>query len=225
MAYYVFLGVIPLPITPGELTIKTPSGNKTVRLINDGEINILKSPGLREISFDFLLPQQKYPFANYSLGSYTAAVAIPALNLLNESNIPFQFVVSRLATGDVPGFFTNIKCQIESLEYKEDANAYGRDVMCSICLKEYKPYGDKHFDIMGAVGVATALAGTAVAASKTRSSESKVSPKQYVVKKGDTLWNICKLQLGDGSKYKEIAELNNLENPDMIYPGQKLRLG
>lgn len=225
MAYYFFLGVFPLPITPGELEITTPSGNETIRLINHGEINKLKSPGLTEISFDFLLPQQEYPFANYSLGSaYTATTAIPLLNELYESRIPFQFIVSRTAPGGLPAFFTNIKCQIENITYKESADDYGMDVMCSITLKEYKHYGATRIDVSKIVGVATAAAGTVVAMSKSRSTESKTTPKQYTVKKGDTLWNICKKELGDGSKYKEIAELNKLENPDKIYPGQVLRL-
>ena len=85
MSYYVFLGVIPLPITPAKISITTPSKNQTVTLINDGEINILKTPGLREISFDFLLPQNKYPFMNeFALAKEnTASVYIPLLNTLN----------------------------------------------------------------------------------------------------------------------------------------------
>ena len=123
MSYYVFLGVIPLPITPAKISITTPSKNQTVTLINDGEINILKTPGLREISFDFLLPQNKYPFMNeFALAKEnTASVYIPLLNTLNGNggvgtgidkvnnalkldkvndilNIkpPFQFIVTRM---------------------------------------------------------------------------------------------------------------------------------
>ena len=45
----------------------------------------------------------------------------------------------------------------------------------------------------------------------------------YIVKKGDSLWKISKEQLGDGSKYKEIMSLNNLET-DTIYAGQVLKI-
>ena len=151
MSYYVFLGVIPLPITPAKISITTPSKNQTVTLINDGEINILKTPGLREISFDFLLPQNKYPFMNeFALAKEnTASVYIPLLNTLNGNggvgtgidkvnnalkldkvndilNIkpPFQFIVTRMSPSGGIRFFTNIKCQIESLEYDEDAEAH-----------------------------------------------------------------------------------------------------
>lgn len=52
-----------LPVTPSSLTIKVANQNKTVTLINEGEINILKLPGLSKISFSALLPNQRYPFA------------------------------------------------------------------------------------------------------------------------------------------------------------------
>lgn len=226
--FYFFLGVMPLPVTPGALTISTPSLNATKILINGGEINLLKSPGLREISFDFLLPRRKYPWMNYAVASdYTATAFIPALIALKESKVPFQFIVTRMSADNKPYDFTNITCQIESFEFNEDAASFGLDVNCSIVLKEFKDYGTKSFSLKKTlVDAAVGAAATALVAVATnqRSTASKETPKQYTVKKGDTLWNICKMQLGDGSKYKEIATLNKLENPDKIYPGQVLRL-
>ena len=46
--------------------------------------------------------------------------------------------------------------------------------------------------------------------------------KYYIVNKGDTLWAIAKKYYGDGSKYPVIVKANNISNPDLIYPGQKL---
>ncbi len=46
---------------------------------------------------------------------------------------------------------------------------------------------------------------------------------EYVVKEGDTLWKIARTELGNGSRYREIMELNGLTN-DLIRPGQILRL-
>lgn len=46
----------------------------------------------------------------------------------------------------------------------------------------------------------------------------------YTVQKGDSLWSIAKKQLGDGTKYKEIARKNGIANPNRIYPGQVLKL-
>ena len=222
MAYYFFFGVVPLPVTPGALSIKTPSKNTTVTLINDGEINILKEQGLREISFEFMLPQQKYPFANYSISNYTATTMIPLLNELKKSKEPFQFIVTRMNPKGKVLFFTNIKCQIEDFEYNEDADSNGLDVMCNITLKEYKPYGTNSIKLSTIAQGVGAAAVTAVM-NKSRDTSSKKTPKTVVVKSGDTLWNLCKKHLGDGSKYKEIAKLNNISNPDLIYVGQTIR--
>lgn len=51
----------------------------------------------------------------------------------------------------------------------------------------------------------------------------------YKVKKGDTLWGISKVKLGDAQKWPEVAELNKdqIKNPNRIYPNQviKIRVG
>ncbi len=48
--------------------------------------------------------------------------------------------------------------------------------------------------------------------------------KTYTIKKGDTLGKIAKRFLGSSSKYKLIAELNNVSNPDKIKAGQKIKI-
>ncbi len=45
--------------------------------------------------------------------------------------------------------------------------------------------------------------------------------EDYVVEKGENLWKIGESVLGDGNRWKEIAERNNFPNPDLIWPGQK----
>ena len=45
----------------------------------------------------------------------------------------------------------------------------------------------------------------------------------YTVKRGDTLWEIAKAELGNGSRYTEIKELNNLTS-NTIYVGWKLKI-
>ena len=65
MSYYFFLGDTMLPVPPAKMTLTIKGKNKTIDLINEGEVNIIKTPGLSEISFDARFPNQKYPFANY----------------------------------------------------------------------------------------------------------------------------------------------------------------
>lgn len=46
----------------------------------------------------------------------------------------------------------------------------------------------------------------------------------YTVKSGDTLSAIAEKYFGDAMEYKKIAHYNNISNPDLIQPGQKIRI-
>lgn len=46
----------------------------------------------------------------------------------------------------------------------------------------------------------------------------------YEVKSGDTLSSIAVQRLGSAAKMDQIIEKNHIENPNLIYPGQKLEL-
>lgn len=48
--------------------------------------------------------------------------------------------------------------------------------------------------------------------------------KYVTVEKGDTLWDIAKTFLDSGIKYKDLAAINELLNPDLIHVGQKIYL-
>lgn len=48
--------------------------------------------------------------------------------------------------------------------------------------------------------------------------------RTYVVKSGDTLSKIAKEFYGDANKYMEIANANNISNPDKIDVGQELKI-
>ena len=54
----------------------------------------------------------------------------------------------------------------------------------------------------------------------------KAKGAQYVVKEGDTLWNISAEQLGNASRYKEISKLNVdvIKNENDLTIGMKLSL-
>lgn len=54
----------------------------------------------------------------------------------------------------------------------------------------------------------------------------KPGTEDYTVKSGDNLWNIAKKELGDGTRWKEIYDLNKdqISNPNLIYKDQKLEI-
>jgi chemotaxis signal transduction protein len=46
----------------------------------------------------------------------------------------------------------------------------------------------------------------------------------HTVVRGDTLWDIAERYLDDPWRYKELAQLSRIRNPDLIYPGNKVRI-
>lgn len=43
----------------------------------------------------------------------------------------------------------------------------------------------------------------------------------YIVQEGDTLWNIANIC---GTTWEHLAKINKIKNPDLIYPGQHIKL-
>ncbi|MBN1263766.1 MAG: LysM peptidoglycan-binding domain-containing protein [Candidatus Pacebacteria bacterium] len=51
-----------------------------------------------------------------------------------------------------------------------------------------------------------------------------ISEDSYLVQKGDSLWKIAVRAYGDGYRWAEIAQANQLEYPGLIHPGNKLAI-
>ena len=64
------------------------------------------------------------------------------------------------------------------------------------------------------------------APSESEGAAASISYKEYTVRKGDTLYTICKAFYGSGSKelLSEICSINGMDNADFIYVGQVLKL-
>ncbi|MET8832399.1 LysM domain-containing protein [Micromonospora sp. NPDC004540] len=75
-----------------------------------------------------------------------------------------------------------------------------------------------------APAVVTTPAGPAVAAPPVRAASVTTNPAVYRVAKGDYLGEVADRYLDDFDRYREVARLNRLADPDRIRPGQLLRL-
>lgn len=47
---------------------------------------------------------------------------------------------------------------------------------------------------------------------------------EHYVLKGETLWSIAQRYFGNGSSYLKIVRENNIDNPDLIKPGDRYRI-
>lgn len=99
--YLFYLDSVLMPITPGKLTMKIKNKNKTLDLISGGEINIPKSPGLTEISFELLLPSSEYSFAMYENGFKSPNYYLELLENLKRNRQAFPFTVIRSISAEM----------------------------------------------------------------------------------------------------------------------------
>src|SRR5690625_3092165 len=94
--YNFFIDGVQLPVAPEKLSTRINNKNETITLMNEGEVNILKMPGLTDFEFEVLLPNSQYPFSVYPDGFQPAAHYLEKLEQLKISQGPFQFIVNRM---------------------------------------------------------------------------------------------------------------------------------
>lgn len=221
MAYEVYIDDMLLPLPPQKIPIKYPGQNKSTTLINGEEINLIRPPGLAEITIDVVIPQMNYPSAVWDGSIDDAEDFLDHLHDLKESGDPFEFIVIRDSPGRNDFFDTNIDVTLEDYKVSDDVKE-GFDLVVSLTMKEYKSYGTK---IMNFVIVEDQPVPEAEEPEPQRPAEVPAA-KTYTVQKGDCLTLIAKRQLGNGTRWREIYDLNRdkISNPNMIQIGWVLTL-
>ena len=210
MSYSCYLGSYLMPEVPQKLTVKIKNKNKTVILLNEGEINFLRTAGLTELSTSLTFPMYNTAHApDYYLN---------VLESLKTGKKPFIFRLVRRSPSGVFLYNTDIKVSLEDYTINEDASK-GADVTVDISMKQWREYSTKTVTIKEPE---TPKAAPVATVQKTRDESSAPKAVTYTVKKGDTLWGIAKKYLGNGALYTKIYEANKskISNPNLIYVGQ-----
>lgn len=214
--YIVYFGAVPFPLAPERIRTKISGRNETVDLLNEGQVNLLRAPGLTEFEFDLFIPHDRIPSGYYPKGFQKPEYFLTVFETLQTGKKPFQLIIMR-KSGQSSLFNTNISVTLEEYEIDEDMEE-GGDLIISVKLKQYRPFSAKQIKIDTSKGTGTTKKG--------RDASSSPSASSYTVKRGDSLWAIARTYLGNGARYKEIFNLNKdkIKNPSLIYPGQVFKL-
>ena len=216
MSYKCYLFGELMPQTPAKLSVKISGKNTTVTLLNEGEINFLKYPGLTEITLPLVFPMLT--------ASKRPDYYLTLLERAKTQRTTTQFIMTRTTPAGQLLFDTNIKVSVEDYTIEESATN-GLDVSVEVKLKQYRDYSTKTVAIKTTVkhndSKDTTVKKTATVQT-TRPATKAPQTKTYTVKKGDTLWGIAKKYYGNGAKYPTIYNANKgkIKNPNLIYVGQ-----
>jgi nucleoid-associated protein YgaU len=81
-------------------------------------------------------------------------------------------------------------------------------------------------DFSSVLGGSSSTAPSRPVGSTSRTPEASRGGKIYVVKEGDSLSRIARREYGDEQQWRRIFEANRdiIDDPDLIHPGQQLRI-
>ena len=174
----------------------------------------LKNAGLEEVRFKALFPGRQYHFVQVEEGFREPSYFLERLKDFKKAQKPVQLIIFRRLADGSQIFCSNVEMGLEEYTIVEQGGEQG-DFWVEISLKEYRK--------MQSIAYRPASGGNTLEKQPAQRS-AKETAKTYVVKKGDNLWNIAKKELGDGSKFGELAKKNGISNPSLIYPGQVIKL-
>ena len=202
------------PVTPSQVQTKVGNCNETVQILQMGQANLLKNAGLEEVQFRALFPGRQYHFVQVEEGFREPSYFLERLKDFKKDHKPVQLIIFRRMADGSQIFCSNVEMGLEEYTIVEQGGEQG-DFWVEISLKEYRK--------MQSIAYRPASDGNTLE-KQSAQRPAKEMAKTYVVKKGDNLWNIAKKELGDGSKFGELAKKNGISNPSLIYPGQVIKL-
>ncbi|WP_282938994.1 peptidoglycan-binding protein LysM [Paenibacillus sp. RC67] len=208
-----------IPVNPESLDVKEESQGKTYNIVGKGggtsetragEINVIKSPKLKEVGFSSFFPNQYYPFVNEEVPLFVPMYYINLIRKWMESQRPIRFIVAgdynalTKASGIDGISDLNFPASIESFEWKEVAGSSG-DIEYSLKLKEYVFYSARSVSTTVSDNGETVL----VQQARVRPDE-RVRPETYTLHTGEKLRDVAKRLFGNAGRWREIQSLNGI---------------
>lgn len=202
---------IQLPVNPSQMNIKLEGSNTAYSILDFGEIVIPDYRKLITIDLEGFFPTAEAPYV-VSEKLHTPLYYADKLMDWVEQKAILRFITGKSV------YDINLLCILTKVDISEKPGA-PEDIYYNLSLKEYREHTVNEVTFTQEEKTTKVIQKS----SHTRPATQKKT-KMYTVKSGDTLWKIAKQYLGGGSRYSEIAALNSIKNPNLIYPGQTLKL-
>jgi len=186
-----------LPVTPESFQVSHGINVETINIHTVGDVNIAGYGTLCTIKIECLLPANYYPF-NQPEASTNPYAYIEKLSAWCDARAVLHFVITNTL---------NVPVLIEDIAYGEKDGT--GDLYAAITLRKYRSL--------------TAVQMTNTQNSSRTAETSSAKAATYTIKKGDTLFAICRKVYGDASLYNKLAEYNNIKNPNLIYAGNTIQ--
>lgn len=192
------------PVNPPEVTVEGAKKIETVSIIDIGDVDFPVGDELTGISFSSFFPRDYDPSYCQYAGIPSPEEAVKRLNAWRTAGKPVRLLITETSI--------NTLVLVTRIVHRYVGGEPG-DIYFELAMRQWREVKVRSI---------TQVAPTAQTRPRP---DTKPVPKIYVVKPGDSLWKIAKLQLGNGARWQDIYAKNKGvigPNPNLIYPGQKL---
>lgn len=196
-------GSFELPVNPKELSVTQSSGNKTINLLNVGEVAVAGNRGPVKMSVSTFLPASNSPFYKEK----NPEEVITKVKQWKNGKQPLRIIIS--------GTDINTMFLVENMEERYTEGQL--DIKINWSFVEYR--------VLNVPASATTAFTSNVnnEALKERGGGIEI-PKKVTVKAGDSLWGFAVRYYQNGGLWKKIAEANGISNPNRIEIGMVLEM-
>lgn len=192
-------GRFELAVNPRELSVTQDSKDKTIDLLNVGELNVPGNRGLIKVSISTFLPDGS---SHFNRAGIAPESMILVLKKAKNGKRPVRIIIS--------GTDVNTQFTISSMAdtYKEGQ----QDIYVAWSFIE-----SRDLNTQPVASWVKRYTETEICARNTANSV----PKTVVAVAGDSLWNMARRFYDDGERWKDIAAANGLTE-DNLSGGERL---